>query len=383
MTIRDKYFGWKDIFFDRFVHCCNEKSDQPQGSNIPLAKINFDNKTGYVEDGTINIAELLQYLWINNKVYGCEYAPIDISSALQTLIRLTENAKHMFEDQPGVYDMIPYRGFFLRDDFLSGKDYSLDLDKIVSGMGGWYGEDEDPCYSMFVSQDQIWNLNPILKVLADEGSILAKELGYDINSYVSDNGYTIYNPYLSWINHYYHYCPTFNEDKLKPWDRVEDRENKFKMTDKVKRGANNWYYSGGNVKGMMGNHNLAQAIGDASFGMFMTFLEYKCRWYGVNLIKIDRFAPSSKTCGKCGYVYKGLKLSERSWTCPECGTHHDRDLNAACNIKEFGLKALPTERGKVKPVDCPLVDDRPRVLKSNGRKKQEKRGGISLRSSCL
>lgn len=117
----------------------------------------------------------------------------------------------------------------------------------MSGMGGWYGEDEDPCYSMFVSQDQIWNLNPILKVLADEGSILAKELGYDMNSYVSDNGYTIYNPYLSWINHYYHYCPTFNEDKLKPWDRVEDRKNKFKMTDKVKRGANNWYYSGGTI----------------------------------------------------------------------------------------------------------------------------------------
>ena len=133
-----------------------------------------------------------------------------------------------------------------------------------------------------------------------------------------------------------------------------------------------------NVKGMQRNHHLAQAVGDASFGMFLTLLEYKCSWYGVNLIKIDRFAPSSKTCGKCGHVYKGLKLSERSWTCPECGTHHDRDFNAACNIKEFGLKALPTERGKVKPVDCPLVDDRPRVLKSNGRKKQEKRGGIGI-----
>ena len=133
-----------------------------------------------------------------------------------------------------------------------------------------------------------------------------------------------------------------------------------------------------NVKGMQFNHRLAQAVGDASFGMFLTLLEYKCGWYGVNLVRIDRFAPSSKTCGKCGYIYKRLKLSERSWTCSECGAHHDRDFNAACNIKEFGLKALPTERGKVKPVDCPLVDDRPRVLKSNGRKKQEKRGGIGI-----
>ncbi len=133
-----------------------------------------------------------------------------------------------------------------------------------------------------------------------------------------------------------------------------------------------------NVKGMQRNHHLAQAVGDASFGIFLTLLEYKCRWYGVNLIKIDRFAPSSKTCSQCGYIYKGLKLSERSWTCPECGTHHDRDFNAACNIKEFGLKALPSERGKVKPVDCPTVDDRPRVLKSRDRKKQEKRGGIGI-----
>lgn len=77
---------------------------------------------------------------------------------------------------------------------------------------------------------------------------------------------------------------------------------------------------------------------------------------------------------KCGYVYKGLKLSERSSTCPKCGKLHDRDLNAACNIKEFGLRALPTLRGEGKPVDCPTVDDRPRVLKSRARKKQEKRG---------
>lgn len=133
-----------------------------------------------------------------------------------------------------------------------------------------------------------------------------------------------------------------------------------------------------NVKGMQRNHHLSQSVVDASFDMFLAMLEYKCKWYGVNLVKIGRFAPSSKTCGKCGYVYKELKLSERSWTCPVCGANHDRDLNAARNIKEFGLKALPTEHGKVKPVDCPRVDDRPRVLKSNDRKKQEKRGDICI-----
>lgn len=113
-----------------------------------------------------------------------------------------------------------------------------------------------------------------------------------------------------------------------------------------------------NVKGMRQNRKLARNISDASFGMFRSILEYKCRWYGINLISIDRFAPSSKTCSKCGYVYDGLTLSNRRWQCPQCGSIHDRDLNAACNIKNFGLKALPVERGEVKPVDCPIVDER-------------------------
>ena len=113
-----------------------------------------------------------------------------------------------------------------------------------------------------------------------------------------------------------------------------------------------------NVRGMQQNKKLARSISDASFGMFRSILEYKCRWYGINLISINRFAPSSKTCSKCGYVYDGLTLNDRSWRCPQCGSLHDRDLNAACNIKNFGLKALPVERGEVKPVDCPIVDKR-------------------------
>ena len=94
-----------------------------------------------------------------------------------------------------------------------------------------------------------------------------------------------------------------------------------------------------NVKGIQSNHRLAQSVNDAAFGMFQSLLEYKCDWYGINLIKIDRFSPSSKMCGKCGFIYKNLTLRERTWTCPECGTFHDRDINAACNIKIFGFNS--------------------------------------------
>lgn len=92
-----------------------------------------------------------------------------------------------------------------------------------------------------------------------------------------------------------------------------------------------------NVKGMVKNKHLAYNLADAAIGEFYRQLEYKCRWAGKNYIKIDRWAPSSKRCSHCGHIYRGLKLSEREWTCPECGTHHDRDLNASINIKHFGL----------------------------------------------
>ena len=113
-----------------------------------------------------------------------------------------------------------------------------------------------------------------------------------------------------------------------------------------------------NVKGMVRNKHLAYNVSDAGIGMFYTMLAYKCEWYGVNLVKIGRFQPSSKQCSRCGYINKTLRLSERSWTCPECGTHHDRDMNASVNIRNFGLETLLTGREEVKPVECPLVDDR-------------------------
>ena len=94
-----------------------------------------------------------------------------------------------------------------------------------------------------------------------------------------------------------------------------------------------------NVKGMVKNHKLAKDISDASMSEMIRQLEYKCEWYGRDFVKVDRWYPSSKTCGVCGYVYKGLG-DKKHWTCPECGTVHDRDLNAARNIAREGARIM-------------------------------------------
>jgi putative transposase len=92
-----------------------------------------------------------------------------------------------------------------------------------------------------------------------------------------------------------------------------------------------------NVSGMLKNHKLAQAIQDVSFGEFVRQMKYKCEWNGKNIIQIGRFEPSSKTCNACGHIKQDLKLSDREWTCERCNGTHDRDLNAAKNIKSIGL----------------------------------------------
>ena len=93
-----------------------------------------------------------------------------------------------------------------------------------------------------------------------------------------------------------------------------------------------------NVKGMIKNHKLSKHIADARWGNFVTLLQYKCDWYGKELVKVNRFYPSSKTCGDCGWINQELKLSDREWTCKSCGVVHDRDVNASRNILKEGLK---------------------------------------------
>ena len=95
-----------------------------------------------------------------------------------------------------------------------------------------------------------------------------------------------------------------------------------------------------NVKGMVRNHNLAESISEMNFGEFRRVLEYKAKWYNRKIVFVDRFYPSSKTCHNCGYVNKGLKLSDRQWVCPHCGEVVERDYNAALKILDEGLRII-------------------------------------------
>ena len=103
------------------------------------------------------------------------------------------------------------------------------------------------------------------------------------------------------------------------------------------------------VANMQKNRCLAKSISDASWSEFVRQLEYKAQWYGRTLIGIDRWYPSSKRCSDCGHTVSKLPLSVREWVCPECGTIHDRDINAARNVLAAGL-AVSAHGEAVSPV---------------------------------
>lgn len=96
------------------------------------------------------------------------------------------------------------------------------------------------------------------------------------------------------------------------------------------------------VKNMIKNKHLSRSIADAGWGTLVRFLKYKSDWYGRQLIQINRFFPSSKQCCQCKTIYQELKLSDRLWRCVSCNTEHDRDVTAAKNIEEEGLRQIST-----------------------------------------
>lgn len=130
-----------------------------------------------------------------------------------------------------------------------------------------------------------------------------------------------------------------------------------------------------NVKGMIKNHHLAKAIQDASFGTLVSMLKYKALWHNRQIIEIGRFYPSSKTCHCCGYRINYMGLEIREWSCPKCKIIHDRDINAAINIKNEGLRILDSvgqELSDVKLLENPTMDERSVMnIKSSGSAKKE------------
>ena len=115
------------------------------------------------------------------------------------------------------------------------------------------------------------------------------------------------------------------------------KDQLHKLTTKLVRENQSIAIEDLSVRNMLKNHCLAGSISDAGWGDIKRMLSYKCEWYGRELRIVDRFFPSSKTCSNCGHVVDKLQLNVREWDCRRCGTHHDRDINAAKNILAAGI----------------------------------------------
>ncbi len=129
--------------------------------------------------------------------------------------------------------------------------------------------------------------------------------------------------------------------------RIADRRKDFlhNLTTRLVRDSQAVVIEDLSVRNMLGNHSLARAISGAAWGEVRGMLEYKCEWYGRDLVVIDRWFPSSKTCSACGHLAAKMPLSVREWNCEACGTRHDRDINAAKNIRAAGLAVLACGAG--------------------------------------
>jgi putative transposase len=125
-------------------------------------------------------------------------------------------------------------------------------------------------------------------------------------------------------------------------ERIADarKDALHKMTTDLVRRFDTIYVEDLNLQGMVKNHNLARSLHDASMGTAIQLLKNKASHVGKQVVKIDRWYPSSKTCSACGYVRPVLDLGVRTWTCPICGVTHDRDVNAAKNILAVGKTVL-------------------------------------------
>ena len=129
--------------------------------------------------------------------------------------------------------------------------------------------------------------------------------------------------------------------------RITDRRRDFlhQLTTRLVRDNQAVVVEDLSVRNMVRNRHLARAISDAAWRQLRTMLEYKCEWYGRDLMVVGRWYPSSKICSACGRTAASLPLSVREWDCGSCGVRHDRDINAAVNVRAAGLAVLACGAG--------------------------------------
>lgn len=137
------------------------------------------------------------------------------------------------------------------------------------------------------------------------------------------------------------------------YEKITNKRNDFlqKLSTSIIKEHDTICVENLNISGMIKNRKLSQSISDVGWGEFVRQLKYKSEWYGNNLIEIGRFEPSSKMCSNCEAINDLLTLKDREWACTNCGSFHDRDINAAINIKNLGLKKHSGEGISGEPVE--------------------------------
>jgi putative transposase len=140
------------------------------------------------------------------------------------------------------------------------------------------------------------------------------------------------------------------------YEKVTNQRKDFlhKLSTQLVKSHDTLCFEDLNISGMVKNHNLAQSISDVGWGMFVDFCKYKSEWYGKNILQIPTFEPSTKICSVCGTTNHTLTLADREWICANCGTLHDRDINAAINIKNYCLNKAVSDTVK-KSVELPTL----------------------------
>lgn len=350
-TLEEKYKDYRDLYYKYFVWMGD--ATKP-GTYIPLSRVDLVNGLGEIVDGTINFAELLTLEHLLNRK-GTMYAT--------AFTRLVYAAKNYFKGS--FITNKTYDGFFVRDDInpLMAEKFNLEYIDSMAYNSLKLTSSEDPCYSPFVSQDQVWNLM-LPMFFTDFG--LQNRLK-SILDYIIVNNHKVYNPYLSEILHYYTFLPSMNEKRVKPWDRIYNRMKHFKPNIRVKRGANNWYFSYGfrAVYNKLGGAQVKTFWHKLWYIPFIWLADrvyhpYICKWFNIRVKRTSYYSMGLFAWYNKGFEKRYIKqfnkaLEKGEFFEPQILPYISKEHRKNINFEKFKevMESYP-ELDTSKPIDSPV-----------------------------